>query len=568
MEILIKSIASAIPCYAMSMFKFSKGLCTRLNKMTARFWWGASESRRRMHWKSWHYLTKPKLLGGLNFRDFEQINHSLLASLCWRLLHSQNLIAFQVLKGRYFPYGTLLTASKGSAPIWCWSGILHGRDLLLRGGRWLVGTGTTIPTMDSPWLPSLEYPTPIPRPLTLSIPPRVSDFITNEGFWNIEMLSTYFSPRSVTAILSIPLPQVWVPDRFVWLQSRDGEYTAASGYRFTRMSLTSPRLPTAGPSIHDSRLWAKVWSLPIQPKLRFFLWKLIHGILPTSDALIHRRIDVDSRCPVCGISLETISHLFFSCIVAQTLASSLGCTSFIGLDRHPIIFLRSLLETDVPQTVKLTYFWWRLWKSRNLVVFEGYQYTIEVLQRQFLDHWIEGVQVFTQPSRAPSPSVSALAQPQQRRSTDWVISVDAAVHEDNINPSASYGALGFVVRRRCGSLSSATGQVIHHIWDPFVLEFLAVRQALFIAQVRSNDSIHINSDSADVVRLLTSSSRDIRVGQILHECRSLLRSLPLVSISHVSRLDNSAAHSVAREALHYPDTSHLLSLAYSIPPYV
>ncbi|CAN0906504.1 hypothetical protein LINGRAHAP2_LOCUS24300 [Linum grandiflorum] len=148
--------------------------------------------------------------------------------------------------------------------------------------------------MDTPWIPSLEYPTPLPRPLTLPIPPRVSDFITNEGCWNIELLSTYFCPRSVTVILSIPLPQVWVPDCFIWSQSRNGEYTAASGYRFARMSIPPPRSPTLGPYIHDSRLWTKVWSLSLQPKLRFFLRKLIHDILPASEALIHRRIEMDS----------------------------------------------------------------------------------------------------------------------------------------------------------------------------------------------------------------------------------------------------------------------------------
>ncbi|CAN0900718.1 hypothetical protein LINGRAHAP2_LOCUS21001 [Linum grandiflorum] len=333
------------------------------------------------------------------------------------------------------------------------------------------------------------------------------------------------------------------------------------------MSIPPPRNPTLGPFIHDSRLWAKVWSLPLQPKLRFFLWKLIHDILPTSEALLHRGIEMDSLCPVCGMCPETISHLFFSCTIAQTLSSSLGCNNFTDHDQHPVIFLRSLLESDLREAVKLTYFWWRLWKSRNLVVFEGFQYTIEVLQRQFLHHWIEGTQAFSPPTQATTTHV-LLPQPQQPPYMDWVISVDAAIHNDLLDPSGSFGALGFVVRRRCGSLSSATGQVIHHISDPFVLEMLAVRQALFIAQVRSNDSIHINSDSADVVRLLNSSAPDIRAGQILHECRSLFRSLPLVSISHVSRLDNSAAHSVAREALHYPDTSHLLSLSYCIPPNV
>ncbi|CAN0826074.1 hypothetical protein LINGRAPRIM_LOCUS2162 [Linum grandiflorum] len=53
----------------------------------------------------------------------------------------------QVLKGRYYPYGTLLTTSKGSCPFWGLSSVLHGRDLLLQGSRWMVGNYMTISTM-------------------------------------------------------------------------------------------------------------------------------------------------------------------------------------------------------------------------------------------------------------------------------------------------------------------------------------------------------------------------------------------------------------------------------------
>ncbi|CAN1223116.1 Uncharacterized mitochondrial protein AtMg00310 [Linum grandiflorum] len=156
--------------------------------MVARFWWGVSESRRRIHWKSWHCLSKPKLLGGLNFRDFEHINQSLLTSLCWRLLHTQNSLDATILKGRYFPSGSLLTASKGSVPSWCWSGILFGRELLLHGGRWLVGCGSSISTLTAPWFSDASAPIPIPRPISLPIPDSVDFFIIN-GKWDIEALN-------------------------------------------------------------------------------------------------------------------------------------------------------------------------------------------------------------------------------------------------------------------------------------------------------------------------------------------------------------------------------------------
>ncbi|CAN0901108.1 Putative ribonuclease H protein At1g65750 [Linum grandiflorum] len=540
--------------------------------MIARFWWGASDTRQRIHWKSWKCLTKPKLLGGLNFRDFTHINQSLLAGLCWRLLHSQTSLAFQILKGRYFPFGDLLSAQKGSAPSWCWSGILFGRELILQGGRWLVGTGTQIRTLTAPWLPTSPPSIPSLLPTTIPIPLSVDGLIV-EGYWNEPLLRSIFQEHSVQSILSIPLPQTFVYDRFIWHFCQNGIYSAASGYRLSQSLKWSQAQQFIGVDLADEHLWSRIWSLPVQPKLRFFLWKIIHGILPTLDALQYRHLDTSSLCPVCSVTTESISHLFTSCIVATQLAASIDSTIFILSTSHPIIMLRRFLDHDPSMAIKLTYFWWRLWKSRNTLVFEAYQHSIDILRHQFLHQWSEGHNTIrssqqldrhTLPSRlgvssVPNTSTHSLFSPQ------WTISVDAATRRTS--GAQGYGATGYVVTRQGGFLQSATGQVFQHIQDPLVLEMLAIRQALFVAEIRSPEHILIRSDSAESVRLLHDDTGDIRTGQLLPECRLLLRSLPYVRLVHVSRLDNSVAHSVAREALNYPNSQHLLSLLYCLPPY-
>ncbi|CAN0899642.1 Uncharacterized mitochondrial protein AtMg00310 [Linum grandiflorum] len=556
----------------MSMFRFPKGLCSRLNKMIARFWWGASDSTKHIHWKAWKYLTKPKLSGGLNFRDFTHINQSLLAALCWRLLHSQNSLAFQILKGRYFPDSDLLSATRGSAPSWCWSGILYGRELLLVGGRWLVGIGSQISTLSAPWLPSSLPSIPLLLPTTLSVPPTV-DGLISEGRWNIDLLHSIFHHHIVESILSIPLPQTFVSDKFVWSLCRNGIYSASSGYRLSRDLASDHVHPKFGVELHDEQLWARIWSLPIQPKLRFFLWKIVHGILPTSDALQSRQLEIPSICPVCNDAAESIFYLFFSCSVAKRLAIKIDATEFI-ISTNPVILLRRLLLHDSPKAIKLTLFWWRLWKSRNTVVFEAFQHSIDTLFRQFTHQWCEGSnssQRLTQLPESlprlndsPSSEQSLVFPPHLHGIIQWTISVDAATR--TFSHGRGYGATGYVVTRQGPVLHSATGQVFQHIQDPLVLELMAIRQALFVAEVRSPELILIRSDSAESVRLLHCDDGDIRTGQLLQECRLLLRSLPSVCLVHILRLDNSAAHLVAREALNYPDSVHLLSLSYCIPP--
>lgn len=77
-EVLLKSVATAIPAYPMSVFKFPRTLCTEINSILANFWWGKSDSK-GIHWKSWDFLCLPKTAGGLGFRNLEEFNNALLA---------------------------------------------------------------------------------------------------------------------------------------------------------------------------------------------------------------------------------------------------------------------------------------------------------------------------------------------------------------------------------------------------------------------------------------------------------------------------------------------------------
>ena len=47
-EVLIKSVAQALPIYIMSVFKLPLTLCDELMKQVRAFWWGAENGRRKM----------------------------------------------------------------------------------------------------------------------------------------------------------------------------------------------------------------------------------------------------------------------------------------------------------------------------------------------------------------------------------------------------------------------------------------------------------------------------------------------------------------------------------------
>ena len=51
-----------------------------------------------------------------------------------------------------------MEASNSHSGSYAWQSILKGRDVLLKGARWRVGSGESISVWLDAWLPSLEHP--------------------------------------------------------------------------------------------------------------------------------------------------------------------------------------------------------------------------------------------------------------------------------------------------------------------------------------------------------------------------------------------------------------------------
>lgn len=113
-EIMLKSVAQAIPCYAMSCFLFPKKICHKLNSLVSNFWWKGDPEKRGIHWKDWDTMTCVKFEGGMRFRNFRAMNEALLAKQGWRLINNPQSYWAKILKGLYFPNCSFMEAAKRS----------------------------------------------------------------------------------------------------------------------------------------------------------------------------------------------------------------------------------------------------------------------------------------------------------------------------------------------------------------------------------------------------------------------------------------------------------------------
>jgi hypothetical protein len=189
-EVLIKSIAHAIPVYVMSVFKLPLGLCDELTKMIRRYWWGAENGKRKTHWVAWDIMLRPKDYGGVGFRDMRLFNQALLARQAWRLIEFPNTLCAQLLKAKYYPNGSLLDTVFTGNDSSTWHAIEHGLELLKKGAIWRVGNGAKIWSWRDPWIPRDGYHQP--RLVQGRCRYRwAANFLEHDGSWNEQRLNQY-----------------------------------------------------------------------------------------------------------------------------------------------------------------------------------------------------------------------------------------------------------------------------------------------------------------------------------------------------------------------------------------
>lgn len=224
-----------------------------------------------------------------------------------------------------------------------WSGIMAGKEVLEKGLGYLVGNGESINVWQDPWLSLSQPMSPFGPPTLENQNLRVHDLLLpDSNEWNLDMVRLHL-PYYEEMIRQI-IPSAHKPlDKLVWLGEVNGRYSTKTGYR-----MANAHPPIQYPYGFE---WMRhVWKLDASAKIQHFLWRALNNALPVAELLIHRGMEVDPACKVCG-NLETINHVLFECPFALRVWKLAPIHSPIPHSLPPISL--QLLLTQVSKIINL-----------------------------------------------------------------------------------------------------------------------------------------------------------------------------------------------------------------------
>jgi hypothetical protein len=330
---------------------------------------GAKEGVKKLHWLSLDRMSYPKMKEGMGFRRFSSFNKAFLGKQCWRLLKDENSLMGRICKSRYFPRANLLDAPECYQPSYAWRSILSARDVVQKGVAWVIGNGRKVRIWKDRWVSPQSNSTIFSPVRLLHEDALVKElFVADSRMWNTNLIYQIFLPSEAHDIVNIPLTSSESDDFLFWSGERHGEYSVRSDHHLlcNEKVLNQSGLSS---SLWDN-LWKLIWKIPLPTRVRNFMWRLAHDIIPTRCTLRRRGVSLDVVCPLCFDKEESSQHLFMLCSFSQKVwfPSPHGILPPTQMDLN--VWILNWLSSKEPLAVQLfCVSLWKIWFFRNQVIF-------------------------------------------------------------------------------------------------------------------------------------------------------------------------------------------------------
>jgi len=109
-------------------------------------------------------------------------------------------------------------------------------------------------------------------------------------------------------------------DTWVWKDVEGEKYTVKSAYTKLHNTFIG----------EHSDMFKLFWSIRALPSAQYFAWRTILNRVATEDNIRRRGTTLqDTLCALCGLEEETVSHLFFTCNIANKVWNM--CNRWVGV---------------------------------------------------------------------------------------------------------------------------------------------------------------------------------------------------------------------------------------------
>lgn len=163
-------------------------------------------------------------------------------------------------------------------------------------------------------------------------------------------------------------------DRLIWRGTKNGVMSSKSFFKFL----------TRGATSSGTHNWLIIWKLNCLPKIRVFVWLILHGHLPANAYRQHLGLADSDSCPRCHTSSETILHLLRDCpqsmAICRHLVPPRNWQEFTT-SNIPDWILTNVSEHKERVELFLATIWC-IWKAQNEEAFQQVLFAPETVLRQ------------------------------------------------------------------------------------------------------------------------------------------------------------------------------------------
>lgn len=531
--ILIRSVLQALPIYFMSTTTILRRVIEEITKRIRKFFWGKVDQDRYMAFIAWNKILAPIRSGGLGLRDLSLVNDAMLTKYLWYMAAGSQALWVQVLKAKYFPRGDLwLTKRLANSTIF-WRSMMRVRSKLLSILCWSVGNGEKCQVFNQPWFPGAEEFFAQSRQNSNM---KLTDLLL-EGAqgWDVNKLIECFGHQaSITIISHVKPPSPGAgQDRLLFQLSPNGAYSVSNMYKHM-----AGHLQLGDNS--QTKIWECVWKRGnVMPRVRLFMWKLLHNGLPLGGAMAARLRRGSGECANCGGVNEDALHMTMKCPFARLC----WLTCEMGINVEGFQSVKQLMEFII-QTAPESY-WdlmanclWGIWRCRNSMAYAG----VKPEYKNF-SLFLNNINIETAMKASYKKGLKG-----QSGQLQEVIQTDYECHSDGSWTNQWNGGTGYIIHQREQLVLFVSCRAM--VCSPLQAEARALMEAIHAAIDLGIQSCTFYSDNEILVKVCTDLGppleADWKAYKEVFDIWKMVKHNHLFQCIHISRSHNAMADHLAK----------------------